>query len=40
MKPLVYHTRDIAAYMVLAAFVVLCIVIRIIGSRLPFPLSL
>ena len=40
MKPLIYRKADMAAYAVLFSFLALCIVLRIVSSRLPFPLSL
>ncbi|MEE8815343.1 MAG: energy-coupling factor transporter transmembrane component T [Lachnospiraceae bacterium] len=33
MKPLKYRKEDVAAYIILAAYFVLCILIRILGSR-------
>lgn len=39
MKPLVYHTRDAAAYAVLILYFAICICARAAGRYIPFPLG-
>lgn len=39
MKPLVYHRRDAAAYIVLILFFAVCICARIVSRHIPFPLG-